>query len=96
MNRFEVIVFKMLSFPRIIRMRMQNIANAHRLHFIKPSLLFAFQGNDCSKALRNFYSGNQKVLGIPQTARKLNSAYYLSSNILIIISSLFIIVVLEL
>ncbi|VDK75326.1 unnamed protein product [Litomosoides sigmodontis] len=54
------------------------------------------QGNDCSKVLRNFYSGNQKMLGTPRTASKLNTAYAFSSNLLIIISSLFIIVVLEL
>ncbi|EFO27797.1 hypothetical protein LOAG_00688 [Loa loa] len=54
------------------------------------------QGEDCSEALRNFYSGHQKVLGTPRIFASLSGGHYLSTNPLIIAASLSMIVLLNL
>ncbi|CAG9536263.1 unnamed protein product [Cercopithifilaria johnstoni] len=52
------------------------------------------QGDGCPEALRNFYSGSQKLLGTPQTNKRLNSAHYFNPNALIIITFVFITILL--
>ncbi|VDM19372.1 unnamed protein product [Wuchereria bancrofti] len=52
------------------------------------------QGENCSEALRNFYSGYQKVLGTPQMFATLSSGHCRCSNSLIIVICLSITVLL--